>query len=104
MIKTEKWHNGNNYNLPKAIGQFGCIIFKQYMIIFGGGIDNHNVFNDIYICNSTDFKWKKLDLKCPPKPGKMYAVLENVDIHLFLYARYSGHYTININNIIPEQL
>ena len=65
--------------LPKKMSDFGVIIYKHFLFIFGGSVNDMDGYSDlIYYCDIQSYSWHKSYIKCPIK-GINYAVLTKIN-------------------------
>ena len=96
-----EWTQKPTFKLPKAMVNFGYVIYKSIIIIFGGPDD------DIYHLDlENDTKgWKKSAIKCPVKDDYV-AVIHGQNIHFYTITwNYEDpkHFEVSIKSIIQNE-
>ena len=104
------------WKLPMPLMAFGYVIFKHYLLIFGGSTSGDKFQDAIYLLNLRDVNkgWKKLiHIKCPIASNYIAVLLKDDKntVHIFATGNISpnwedsqrGHYSLPIAGIIgPE--
>eukprot|EP01084_Bolivina_argentea_P098475 176981_1 len=101
------WQKLDKLILPRAIYQFGYVLYMNRVIITFGGRDETNecIDNIFYLdlLNKND-GWKECKLKCP-KPSTYNAVLMNNNtVHIIPFYVHKDHYSIPIKKLLPNKL
>ena len=106
------WTEKTKWKLPFGNHLCGYILYKHYVIIFGGSTNPQSFEDSIYLLNlESDDGWKELKhIKCPIKAEYM-AVLSDNHVHLFLGSNQwpnwrdgeRGHYTLPISTILGSE-
>ena len=111
-INENIWKNietKNDYNRPQRSSCQGCVIYKDYMIMFGGYFSEiEDCHNNTYILDLDTHKWKLINTLNKPKERCSHGmcVINNTliiscgeDVYDDLY---NNSYMINIDNILTD--
>lgn len=101
-VTEYNWTQIDEFTLPHNIYGCGYIIYKQFILIFGGFIGSYT--NSIYFLNlkDDDSKWLRAEMKCPKKSEYRAILTSNNDVHLFQTSDQTGHYSIPLSAILPN--
>ena len=70
-IKQNKWNIiENNDNIPAKTTGHSMVIYKEYLIAFGGKTKTNDVAmytNDLYVFDTINIKWKRVNVTNAPK-------------------------------------
>eukprot|EP01084_Bolivina_argentea_P070676 128514_1 len=114
-LKTKKnnhsdihWFEKLTCKLPEPINGCGYILYKDYVITFGGSTHGGKKLDSMYLLDlkNTNNGWIQLThIKCPVK-SKFIAVLdENTNnIHLFARVDNKKHFSIPINSVLNTKI
>ena len=116
-VFINKWITNPKWILPKAIQLHGRVLYKHYVIIFGGAVwkdDASEYLDSICILDleNSDEGWKELDLIKCPIPSQYVAVIGPDDsVHLVVGVSQwpnwqngkKGHYSIPISTILGDK-
>ena len=104
-----KWTMNPKYQLPIPLGHFGHILFKHYVIIFGGN-DGKTFKDSIYSLDlQRDDGWQKLmHVKCPVASNYIAGLASDNKVHLYTMVNkwpdwkqsVRAHYSMPISAII----
>ena len=106
-----EWTVRNEYKLPMPLYRCGYVLYKSFLVIFGGAPDGDFVDN-VYLLDLDDnIGWIELEhIKCPIKGRYMAVIDEDNFLHLFSEVnhkiwRYSEkrHYSIPISTILGSK-
>ena len=102
-----KWEKIHDFTLEKPMRGCGYVIYKHYIITFGGNIAYDEYIDNIYILDMRDEEkgWIESKMKCPKKSEYRGILTSNGDIHLFQAGnkKYeSGHYSIHSSFILED--
>ena len=96
--------------LPKPVHSCGHILYKHYLIIFGGSAAAQKYQDSIFILDlRSDGGWKKLEhIKCPIAGNYLATIRGNGDVHLFTLINKwpnwkdteCGHYSLPISELL----
>ena len=83
--ETHELDNCSDARLPFKMYLFGYILYRHYIIIFGGKIGLNEFLDSIFILDlyNKDKGWIESDVRCPKKNGYKAILTSNNDIHLF---------------------
>ena len=75
----------DKYKLPKNLEMCGYILYKHYIVIFGGEGTGNKFTDTIYLLDlKKDFDWKEVKhIKCPMKSKYVATVTADNMVHLF---------------------
>lgn len=97
------WKKSDKYRLPmnNGYGSIGVIMYKQFVITFGGGINGDDISRlDL---SAKDKSWEKCIIQCPViKNPRAVLTTDNV-IHLFGSGKhFSMPLSIILPNLVPD--
>ena len=99
------WFEIDNFRLEKGMSGCGYIMYKHFIITFGGYANGEGHIDKIYLLDIEDRNkgWKEiLHIKCPAK-GEYRAVLtSDNNIHLFRSTEMTGHFSIPLGSILAN--
>ena len=104
------WQNIDKYKLKHPMSKCGYIIYKNFIITFGGDIGFYEHIDSIYTLNIGDgvHGWMEVpDIKCPKKSGYRAILTSKNDIHLFQGFNENdeaGHFSIGLSEILKSQI
>ena len=110
-VGCPKWMEKPEWRLPRALACCGHILYRDWVIIFGGVSTAFEYLDRIYLLDlSGDNGWQELThLRCP-MTSRYLAVMCDGDVHLF--AGYNkdgswldsekGHYVISIQDLMGD--
>ena len=108
-----EWKEKPEWKLPKLMNQFGLVLYKHYILIFGGGIWDHikvTYQTAIYLLDldgNESEGWKELNhIKCPD--GAWYNAVITMDNYVHLISTSTredeySHYSLHIANILGSK-
>ena len=114
-----EWTEKTEWKLPEAIYRFGHILYKHYIIIFGGNVLDNNSksgstnLNGIYVLDmSSDEGWREIKhIKCPLNSNYLAVLTPDNFIHLVseinVWPNWKEskmkHYAIHISTILGSE-
>ena len=104
-----QWTLAPHYKLKRALYGFGHIQHDQFIVIFGGSefdsirrIPRGLQIDNIYILDLTKkCGWVQSPIKCPRQMNCSAVLDANLKVHLKDYEDIDGHWTMDLNDIIP---
>ena len=110
--KKPKWINKPQWKLPTCMMSFGYVLYKHYVITFGGDTFDEKYMDSIYFLNlQRGDAWKQLKhIKCPLKSGFNAILTSDNKIHLFANINKwpnwkdssKGHFSISIKDLMGK--
>ena len=107
------WSERPEFKLKRGVYQFGYVLYKHYLIFFGGDIGCGDFVDTIYLLDlNKNIGWIELQhIKCPMK--SKYVAILTMDKHVHLFSGSNkwpdwpnserGHYSIPISTILGSQ-
>ena len=103
-LSTQKWQT-MDVVLPYKMDSFGWILTndERYIILFGGGIDDHNTWNDdIFLWNLESMVISKSEIKCPQKGLFTAVIMPNDEIFLQRVFDKCCHWKIKVKTLVKD--
>ena len=96
------WAKVEDFNLPHPMSGFGYVLYKDYIVTFGGHTGNSCIGN-IFILDlkDKDKGWINSKIVCPKRNEYRAILTSDNDVHLF-GASTVIHCSMNIESILPE--
>ena len=108
-LRGYKWTKKKSCVLPYGFIACGHVVWRQWLLLFGGQFGPAQFSNDVYVLNLAQIgkggaRWTKLHhLECPFR-SRFHAVLHRQQLHLFqilsLNDEWRGHYTLSVPEIL----
>eukprot|EP01083_Nonionella_stella_P094979 266594_1 len=98
------WTLKRRFKLKHPLSNFGYVLYKQYVIIFGGQIGYPSVdTNRIYVLDLEGHTgWKMIPNITCPVSNSFYAVLAGNSIHIFTGWIARKHFSISITDVLGD--
>eukprot|EP01083_Nonionella_stella_P008898 25779_1 len=101
------WQKNERWRMPKAVYQFGYVMYKNRVIItFGGRDETNETIDDIFyldLFNKSD-GWKSSKLKCPKRSTYNAVLMEDDTVHIVPFYVHKDHFSIPIKKLLPSKL
>lgn len=86
--KLPHYESNKKWKLPMPLQGFGCVIFKHYLLIFGGSTSGDQFIDAIYLLNLniSNRGWRRLyHIKCPIKSNYTAVIMNDHEntVHIF---------------------
>ena len=102
-----KWEIKSAWELPKGLYHTGCVIYRNYILLFGGESNSHGHQDAIYILDlDKDDGWQRLEhINCPVASLYVATLTPDNHVHLFLGNngdKIKGHYELPLLKIMGD--
>ena len=102
IMQQNKWTLKPQFKLKQPLLDCGCIIYKNYILTFGGQTVNGECIDKIYLLHlKNNNGWIEIkEFQCPIKSCYRAVLDTNGHAHLFTYVNKEMHYSIDIKPIL----